>query len=108
MDSIEITCAELKRRLDSDDPPHLVDCREPWEHQLVRLADSTNIPMNDTPARVDEYRAFERTTVVYCHHGVRSLHVATWLRAQGVEDVLSLRGGIDAWSSSIDPSLPRY
>lgn len=108
MDSVEITCAELKRRLDSGDDLRIIDCREPWEHDLVRLPDSTNIPMNDTPARVDEYRAFECDVVVYCHHGVRSLHVATWLRSQGLDNVLSLRGGIDAWSLGVDPSLQRY
>ena len=108
MDTLEITCADLKRRLDSGDDLVIVDCREPWEHNLVRLADSTNIPMNDTPSRVEEYRAFEGAVVIYCHHGVRSLHVTNWLRSQGLENVLSLRGGIDAWSLGFDPSLPRY
>jgi rhodanese-related sulfurtransferase len=108
MNSIEITCTELKRRLDSGDALQIIDCREPWEHDLVRLADSMNIPMNDTPSRVGEYRAFGCAVVIYCHHGVRSLHVATWLRSQGVDNVLSLRGGIDAWSTGVDPSLPRY
>jgi rhodanese-related sulfurtransferase len=108
MESVEITCEDLKHRLDSGDALRIVDCREPWEHDLVRLADSGHIPMNDTPERVDEYRAFAETVIVYCHHGVRSLHVATWLRSQGVANVLSLRGGIDAWSLSIDPGLPRY
>lgn len=108
MGSPEVTCEELKQRIESNAPVRLVDCREPWEHQLVRLADSTNIPMNDTPSRVEEYRGFDEPTVVYCHHGVRSLHVVSWLRSQGVENVASLRGGIDAWTMQVDPSLPRY
>ena len=107
-DSVEITCEDLKRRLDAGEELRLVDCREPWEHDLVKLLDSANIPMNDTPARLDEYRAFAGPVVVYCHHGMRSLNVVTWLRGQGVENVASLRGGIDAWSRGIDPALPRY
>lgn len=108
MDSLEITCEDLKERLETGEPVQLIDCREPWEHELVRLPDSVNIPMNDTPARVDEYRELEEPAVVYCHHGVRSLHVVNWLRAQGVASVVSLRGGIDAWSLTVEPSLSRY
>ena len=107
-DPIEITCEDLKRRLDAGEQFHIVDCRETWEHDLVRLPDSTNIPMNDTPSRIEEYRALEGRTVVYCHHGMRSLNVVTWLRSQGVENIASLSGGIDAWSRGIDPALPRY
>lgn len=103
-----MTCSELKRRLDAGEELNVIDCREPWEHTLVKLADSTNIPMNDTPARIEEYRALEGRTVVYCHHGVRSLNVVGWLRQQGVENVTSLRGGIDAWSQTVDPELARY
>ena len=105
---MEITCEELKQRMEAGDPLRLVDCREPWEHELVRIADSTSIPMNDTPERVEDYRGFQEPVVVYCHHGVRSLNVVGWLRKQGVANVLSLRGGIDAWTMTVDPTLPRY
>ena len=108
MDTLEISCEDLKGRLEAGEPLQLIDCRERWEHELVRLPDSVNIPMNDTPERVDDYREIDEPTVVYCHHGVRSLHVVNWLRAQGVSNVVSLRGGIDAWSMTVDPSLPRY
>ena len=46
--------------------------------------------------------------VVICHHGVRSLNVANWLRNQGFEQAQSLRGGIDAWSRDVDPAMARY
>jgi rhodanese-related sulfurtransferase len=46
--------------------------------------------------------------VVYCHHGMRSLDVTVWLRAQGVENVRSLAGGIDRWSLEMDQKVPRY
>jgi rhodanese-related sulfurtransferase len=46
--------------------------------------------------------------VCYCHHGMRSLDVTVWLRAQGVENVRSLAGGIDRWSMEIDSKVPRY
>jgi rhodanese-related sulfurtransferase len=108
MSSIELTCDELKLRLEAGESVCLIDCREPWEHELVKIAESANIPMNDTPRRVEEYRAIEEPTVVYCHHGIRSMNVVGWLRSQGIENVQSLSGGIDAWTLTVDPSLPRY
>ncbi len=49
-----------------------------------------------------------RETVVFCHHGVRSLSVTVFLRNQGFKNVSSLSGGIDRWSALVDPSVPRY
>ena len=46
--------------------------------------------------------------VAYCHHGVRSLNAAVLLERMGYERVVSLAGGIDAWSLAVDPSVPRY
>jgi rhodanese-related sulfurtransferase len=50
----------------------------------------------------------DQDVICYCHHGQRSLDVAAWLRAQGVEQAQSLAGGIDRWSLEIDPAVPRY
>jgi rhodanese-related sulfurtransferase len=50
----------------------------------------------------------DRRIVVHCHHGGRSLRVANWLRGQGFEQAQSMAGGIDAWSTEIDPAVPRY
>jgi len=36
------------------------------------------------------------------------MNVTVWLRNQGFENVQSIRGGIDAWSTEVDPSVPRY
>ena len=108
MTSPEISAHELNERLRRGEAIRLIDCREPWENELVRLEQSTLIPMNDTPGRIDELRGIEGQMVVYCHHGVRSMHVVQWLRSQGLTDIVSLAGGIDAWSLEVDPDLPRY
>jgi rhodanese-related sulfurtransferase len=34
--------------------------------------------------------------------------VAVWLRNQGFERAQSLQCGIDAWSATVDPKVPRY
>lgn len=108
MTSLEISAKELNERRQRGEAIRLIDCREPWENEHVCLEDSTLIPMNDTPAHLDRLRAMQGDLVVYCHHGVRSMHVVQWLRAQGLTDVVSLSGGIDAWSLQVDPGLPRY
>lgn len=87
----------------------LVDCREPEEYELCRIEGSRLIPMSEVPSRVDEIEEFcGKRIVVHCHHGVRSLSVVRWLRANGFSTSQSMAGGIDAWSVEIDPSVSRY
>ncbi|MBY0504238.1 MAG: rhodanese [Bryobacteraceae bacterium] len=110
MTSLETTVIEVKQKLDAGEPLVLLDCREPFETDLCRLANAELIPMNTIPQRLAEVErlADRGTLVVYCHHGMRSLNVANWLRQQGVENVTSMTGGIDAWSLQIDRLVPRY
>ena len=85
-----------------------IDVREPWEFDAARIEGSLLIPMGDVPARAHQELDPDEHLVVLCHHGVRSINVTAWLRNQGFEQAQSLRGGIDAWSSEVDASVPRY
>jgi rhodanese-related sulfurtransferase len=107
---LEISPAEVKRRLDAGEKLHLIDVREPNEFAIARIDGSELIPMRQVPGELPalEGRADEAPLIVFCHHGVRSLNVVNWLREQGLEACQSMAGGIDAWSLSIDPSVPRY
>ncbi len=88
--------------------PHLlVDCREPWEYELVHLPEAQLIPLAEL-ADFSGQLPRDRPVVVYCHHGVRSRNGALLLRARGVLAAQSLAGGIDRYSLAVDPSLPRY
>jgi rhodanese-related sulfurtransferase len=107
MSDIQITVAELKQRLDRGEKLLLVDVREPWENAQCRIDGSVLIPMGAIPANLQKLDADE-DVVCYCHHGMRSLDVANWLRSQGVAGAKSLAGGIDRWSLEIDPKVPRY
>lgn len=88
-------------------PPQLLDVREPWEVALGALPGSVAIPMAQVPARLHELDA-RRPVVCICHHGVRSMQVAIFLRRQGFADVSNLAGGIDAWAREVDPAFPTY
>jgi rhodanese-related sulfurtransferase len=110
MVNYEITAGELKELLAADkrDSFVLLDVRERWEREEARIDGSILMPMGDVPARAHQELDPESRIVAICHHGVRSMSVTAWLREQGFEQAQSLRGGIDAWSAEIDPSVPRY
>ena len=86
----------------------LIDVREPWEFATAHIEGSVAMPMGDVPSRAHQELDPEERLVILCHHGMRSMNVTVWLRNQGFEHAQSLRGGIDAWSAEIDPSIPRY
>ena len=68
-----------------------------------------NCQADELTQRADEIEPPEDATIVaYCHHGVRSLSAAALLEGMGFARVVSLRGGIDAWSKHVDPRVPRY
>ncbi len=69
-----------------------------------------HIPMHKISALFDELfaRGGRCPVIVYCHHGVRSRVVATWLVGLGLSPVYNLEGGIDAWSVCVDPEVRRY
>jgi len=85
-----------------------IDVREPWEFEAASIAGSLLMPMGDVPARAHQELDPDEHLVVLCHHGQRSLNVIAWLRNQGFENTQSLRGGIDAWSAEVDPTIARY
>ena len=100
---------ELAERLQTDSPPHLLDVREVDEHQFVALPNSKLIPLRELSDRFGEIESWkDEEIVVYCHHGIRSQHAIGWLRQQGFSKLRNLTGGIDCWTSEVDPSLPRY
>jgi rhodanese-related sulfurtransferase len=104
----EITPQAFSQLRSSPDAPVLLDVREPWEFQAASLPDSLLMPMGDVPSRAHAELDPDDHIVVLCHHGARSLSVTMWLRNQGFERAQSLAGGIDGWSRSIDPAIPRY
>jgi len=80
--------------------------RSPQECELAALP-AIRIPMNEIPARLAELPA-QTPIVVICHFGERSAHVAAFLAVSGFPNVYNLDGGIDAYASRVDPTIPRY
>ncbi len=107
MSELEVTPAELKKRLDAGERLLLVDVREQWEWDVCRIEGAKLIPMRAIPANLQALDV-EEPVICYCHHGMRSLDVAVWLQKQGVESARSLMGGIERWAAEIDSKVPRY
>jgi len=103
----EISPSEASTLL-NEKKARFIDVREPWEFSAAHIPGSVLIPMGDVPARALQELDPDDRLVILCHHGQRSLNVTAWLRNQGFEQAQSLRGGIDAWASLIDPSVGRY
>jgi rhodanese-related sulfurtransferase len=107
MIDMEISAADAAALL-KEKGAKLVDVREPWEFAKTSIEGSLLIPMGEVPGRANAELDPDERLLVLCHHGVRSMNVAVWMRNQGFEQAQSVRGGIDAWSREVDPHLPRY
>jgi rhodanese-related sulfurtransferase len=105
-DQFDVTPSEVQQARERGDAFTLLDVREPFELAIARVADAVAIPMNDIPARVGELDS-ALPVVCLCHHGGRSTRVALWLRSRGFT-THNVEGGIEAWATTVDPSLARY
>ncbi len=74
----------------------MVDVRETWELEQIRVADAVHIPLMELPRRMQELPQ-DRTLVMLCQSGGRSQQAARLLAASGYPDVLNLQGGILGW-----------
>jgi len=104
-----ITAGELAAWLADErrEKPVLLDVREPWEYERARIEGATLMPMRELPSRIGQIDE-DKEVVAICHHGGRSMQVAMFLEKQGFKRVHNLVGGIDAWSRTVDPSVPLY
>ena len=105
--NMEVAPGEVKDMLARGEKLFFVDVREKWEYDTTHIEGSVLIPLREIPANLARLEAASEL-VLFCHHGIRSLDAAAWLRSQGVEGARSMSGGIDLWSTEIDPNVPRY
>ena len=91
----EIEPARAHELLSGEDGPVLVDIRERSEWETGWIDGALRVPMSELSNQLEEHR--DRTLVIYCAHGNRSLRVADALAEAGYGDPISLAGGIVAW-----------
>jgi len=105
--NIEITPREVKSMMERGDKFLLVDVREKWEFETSWIEGAMLVPMREIFSNLAKFEQADNI-VLFCHHGIRSLDAAAWLRSQEVPGAKSMAGGIDRWSAEIDPNVPRY
>ena len=91
----ELEPAQVQAALAGERPPLLLDVREQYEWEQVRIPAALHIPMNEVPRRLGELPR-SQPIVVFCAHGSRSFGVAHYLQEQGF-DAANLHGGITLW-----------
>ena len=102
----EITVGELKGRIGNGDKVSVLDVREPHEYEVANIG-ARLIPLAELPERLVELDQDE-TLAVHCKTGGRSARAVKFLQEAGFQNVYNVKGGIDAWSEEIDPSVPKY
>jgi sulfur-carrier protein adenylyltransferase/sulfurtransferase len=104
-----ISAQDLKDMLDAGKEPYLVDVREPVEYEIVKIPGGVLIPKDrilsgEALAELPQ----DQPLVLYCRTGVRSAEALAAVKAAGFRDAVHVRGGVTAWATQVDPSLPTY
>ena len=104
-----ISATDLKAMLDRDDNIFLIDVREPNEYEIVSIPGATLIPKDQflTGAALERLPQDKRI-VLHCKSGARSAEVLAVVKNAGFSDAVHVGGGVLAWVSQVDPSLPTY
>ena len=112
---LNISPKELKKILEDDfsKKPLIIDVREDNEIAIASFSFSVlHLPLSQAAnwsGNIVELLPNDKPIVVVCHAGVRSLNFGIWLLEQEItKSVWNLVGGIDAWSTDVDQSVPRY
>lgn len=97
-----ITVEQVKARMDAGESLHLVDVREPDEHQDFNIG-GILLPLGKLRMmEVDPIEDWkDREVICYCRSGNRSGMACLMLETAGFSDVKNLSGGMLAWQDRI-------
>jgi adenylyltransferase/sulfurtransferase len=106
---VQTSASAFASRRDEGEEMVLLDVRRKDEVETASIAGAHWIPLDELEARIGELTSAKgKTIVIHCHHGGRSEKAARLLLERGFSGVENLDGGIEAWSLTVDPSVPRY
>jgi molybdopterin/thiamine biosynthesis adenylyltransferase/rhodanese-related sulfurtransferase len=103
------SASNLSARRVANEELVLLDVREADEVKVARIEGALWIPLDELESRIGELiPAKSLPIIVHCHHGGRSEKAVRVLLDRGFARAENLDGGIEAWSLTVDPSVPRY
>ena len=92
---------------ESDEPPVLLDVREPWEFEYCSIKGSILIPMGELQHRLDELDP-DKEIIMICHHGIRSRQMGYYMEQAGFNSITNLDGGVERWAEDVETTMKRY
>ena len=106
---IEVDVNDVNSLVQSGEDFLFVDVRELDEFQTASIGGTILMPLGQVKTSLNQLEPYrQKRIVLHCHHGGRSMRAAMALRQLGFSGAQSMAGGIDDWSLSIDPRIPRY
>lgn len=93
----DITCREVKSRLESGEEFHFIDVREEWEYEEANIG-AKLIPLGELPNHLSDIDHMkDEEVIVHCKSGARSGRAKKYLNSQGFSNVRNMEGGILAY-----------
>lgn len=93
--------AELRERMSLGLKPILVDVRTPGEFARVHAVGAVSVPLDKLRTlSVTAFRSTDGHLYIICHSGTRAAAACQQLKAAGIEDVVIVEGGMQAWQSA--------
>lgn len=103
----EISVYDLKKMIDSNLNPYILDIRDDFEVKIAKISGAIHIPMNEIDNRLSELNPTDEL-IVHCKSGDRSIKICNFLIKNNFKKVKNLKGGILAWANEIDSSIHTY
>lgn len=113
----EIFPWDLAALLESEQPPLLLDVREPREFEAFHIANSLNVPRGILETACDYgyedtvpelVKSRDKQIVVICRSGNRSILSAFVMQLMGYQTVSSLKTGIRGWNDFEQPLFDKH
>uniref|UniRef100_A0A7S3LCL4 Adenylyltransferase and sulfurtransferase MOCS3 homolog n=1 Tax=Amphora coffeiformis TaxID=265554 RepID=A0A7S3LCL4_9STRA len=115
-EDLVVTCEAYNKVRQSNTPHILLDVRVKEQYELCHLGDSVHIPLDSITGELDRIESISGGKLpIYClcRRGIASADATIILNEAkvsrlGIHSVFNVKGGLDSWRTSVDPSFPRY
>lgn len=94
----KITCMETMKELVKYPSTTIVDVRSSWEFETEHIPGAKNIPLEEIPNKVDDFKILQTPIILYCHSGNRSSMAVSFLNQKGLTDIYNVGGLADIQS----------
>jgi rhodanese-related sulfurtransferase len=96
----EITPAELQKRMKGDNPPTIIDVREPYEFRQGHIPGAIMLPLGRLQSKLKGLDP-GKSYVMVCLSGSRSRQACSLMTQSGIENISNLAGGMGSWDGEI-------